>query len=322
LVNWSQRKNRKRIIIHKTNYVINILITGGSGLVGTRLTELLLQRGHGVAHLGRTKHDGSVKTFIWDVDHRQIEPEALQGIDAVVHLAGANIGDKPWTVERKREILESRTNSTRLLYDELKKGNHSIKTFVAASVIGYYGFEKPEEIFTEEDPPGNGFQALVAQRWEKEVDALRELGLRVVKIRTGVVLSEKGGALEELARPVKFYVGAPLGSGDQYMSWIHIDDNCRIFIKALEDEKMEGAYNGVAPDAITNRTLTTAIAKTIHKPLFLPPIPSFVLKLLLGEMADLVLLGSRVSPDKILQAGYEFKFTHIHDALNDLLQRK
>lgn len=302
--------------------MINVLITGGSGLIGKRLTELLLQQGHRVSHLGRTKHDGSVKSFTWNIDQRQIEPEALQGIDAIVHLAGAGIADKPWTDERKREILESRTNSTRLLYDELKKGSHTVKTFISASAMGYYGFENQEEIFKEENPPGKDFQALVAQQWEKEVDTLGALGIRVVKIRTGIVLSEKGGALKELMRPVKFYVGAPLGSGDQYMSWIHIDDHCGIFVKTMEDQKMEGVYNSVAPNPTTNRAFTNAIAKTIHKPLFLPPIPSFVLKFLLGEMAELVLYGNRVSADKIHQAGYEFKFEYVEDALQDLLQEE
>jgi len=301
---------------------MNILITGGSGLIGRRLTELLLQRGHQVSHLGRTKREDAVKSFLWNIDQHQVDLEAFKGIDAIIHLAGASIADRPWTDERKREIMDSRANSTRLLCDELTKGNHSVKTFISASAIGYYGFADGEEIFGEESPPGKDFLASVTQRWEKEVDYIGELGIRVVKIRTGIALSEKGGVLPEIMRPVKFYVGAPLGSGNQYLSWIHIDDQCGIFVKALEDPKMEGAYNGVAPNPITNRALTNAIAKTLHKPLFLPPIPPFVLKFLLGEMADLALRGNRVSAAKILKAGYEFKFEHVDDALQDLLQKK
>ena len=300
----------------------NILITGGSGLIGSRLTELLLQRGHRVSHLGRTKHESGIKSFTWNIALHQIEPQTLEGIDTIIHLAGANIGDKPWTEKWKREILESRTNSTQLLYDELKRGGHSVKTFISASAIGYYGFENPEEIFTEESPPGKDFQAIVTQQWEKEVDTIKELGIRVVKLRTGILLSEKGGALKEIMKPVKLYVGAPLGSGTQYMSWIHIDDHCGIFIKAVEDQKMTGPYNSVTVNPTTNSTLTTAIAETLHRPLILPRIPSFVLRLLLGEMADLVLRGNRISATKILQAGYEFKFVHIQDAVRDLLQKK
>lgn len=281
-----------------------------------------MQRGHHVSHLGRTKHESGVKSFTWNIAQHQIEREALQGIDTIIHLAGAGIADKPWTEKRKREILESRTNSTRLLYNELKMRSHSVKVFISASAIGYYGFENQEEIFTEESPPGKDFQAVVTQQWEKEVDTIKELGIRVVKLRTGILLSEKGGALKEIMKPVKFYVGAPLGSGNQYVSWIHIDDHCGIFTKAMEDQKMTGPYNSVAVNPTTNGALTRAIAETLHKPLTLPRIPSFVLKLLLGEMAELVLYGNRISAAKILKAGYKFKFDHIDDALKDLLQKK
>ena len=228
----------------------------------------------------------------------------------------------PGLPRRKREILESRTNSTRLLFDELKKGNHRIKTFVSASAIGYYGFENSDEVFTEESGPGKDFLADVTRRWENEVDAIQELGIRTVKIRIGIVLSRKGGALKEIMKPVKLYVGAPLGTGDQFVSWIHLDDLCNIFAKAVDDQKMIGAYNAVAPQPVTNRVLTKAIARELHRPLFLPPIPAFVLKLLLGEMADLVLRGNRVSANKILRAGYEFKFSDVGNALKDLLKTK
>lgn len=299
---------------------MNILITGGTGLVGSRLTELLRQRGHRVSHLGRTRRDGEIPSYTWNIEQHQIDPEAFEGTDAIVHLAGAGIADKPWTEERKREIQESRTNSTRLLAEVLRKTSHNIKTVVTASAIGYYGFENREEVFTEDSEAGKDFLANVTLRWEREADAFDELGMRTVKIRIGIVLSKTGGALEEIARPVKYFVGAPLGSGDQFMSWIHLDDLCYIFVKAVEDGSMRGAYNGVSPYPLTNRALTKAIAKLLGRPLFLPPIPSFVLRLLLGEMADLVLQGSKVSADKIIRAGYEFKFPDINNALQDLLR--
>lgn len=299
--------------------MINILITGGSGLIGTQLTELLRQRGHSVSLLSRSNQPGEHKSYVWKVDQNYIEPGAFEGIDAIVHLAGAGIADKPWTIERKREILESRTHSTRLLVNALKNTHHKVKTVIAASAIGYYGFGEQQEVFTEDSEAGKDFLADVTSRWERETENFTELGVRVVKIRIGIVLSKRGGALEEIARPVKYFVGAPLGSGDQYVSWIHMEDLCQIFVKAIEDSSMQGAYNAVSPSPLTNRELTKAIARTLHRPLLLPPVPPFVLKLLLGEMADLVLNGSKVSGSRIIQSGYQFKYSDINQALEDLL---
>lgn len=299
--------------------MINILITGGSGLIGTQLTELLRQRGHSVSLLSRSNQPGEHKSYVWKVDQNYIEPGAFEGIDAIVHLAGAGIADKPWTIERKREILESRTHSTRLLVNALKNTHHKVKTVIAASAIGYYGFGEQQQVFTEDSEAGKDFLADVTSRWERETENFTELGVRVVKIRIGIVLSKRGGALEEIARPVKYFVGAPLGSGDQYVSWIHMEDLCQIFVKAIEDSSMQGAYNAVSPNPLTNRELTKAIAKTLHRPLLLPPVPPFVLKLLLGEMADLVLNGSKVSGSRIIQSGYQFKYSDINQALEDLL---
>lgn len=299
----------------------NILITGGSGLIGTRLTELFLKSGNDVAHLGRTAHHGHSKNFLWDVQKRTIDPHALAGIDAIVHLAGAGIGDKRWTRQRKKEILRSRIDSTGLLYDELKKGNHNVRVFVSASAVGYYGTENNETSFSEEDKQGDGFLADVVAKWEQAIDKIATLGIRVVKIRAGIVLSEKGGALKEMMRPVKLYAGSTLGTGRQMLSWIHIDDLCRIFIKAIEDERMQGIYNAVAPNPIDNKLFTRILADTLQRPILLPPVPAFVLKVLLGEMADLVLKGQKVSSRKIQSAGYEFRFKSAEDALKDLLRR-
>jgi uncharacterized protein (TIGR01777 family) len=299
----------------------NILITGASGLIGTRLTEMLLQKGHHVSHLGRTKkNNGQVKSFRWNVDQHQIDEDALQGIDTIIHLAGAGVADKRWTQKRKHEILESRTRSTQLLFDTLEKRNHSVKSVISASAIGYYGFESSDEL-TETSAAGKDFLSNVTKQWEEEVNKIESLGIRIIKIRIGIVLSEKGGALKEMMKPIKFYVGAPLGSGNQYVSWIHIDDLCAIFCKAVEDINMRGAYNGVGPYAVTNRTLTRAIAKVLDKPMFLPPVPSFIMKLIIGEMADIVLGGSKVSSTKIQRAGFSFQFDTLEKALRDLLTR-
>lgn len=299
-----------------------ILITGASGLIGKRLTEMLLEKGHEVRHLGRTKKQGAPRTFRWDIQKRFIEKGAIENIDTIIHLAGAGIADKPWTDERKREIIESRTLSTRLLYLELKKGNHKVSSFISASAIGYYGFRDKENLLTEEDGPGNDFLAQVVKKWEDEVNEISALGIRLVKIRIGIVLSKDGGALPEIAKPVRFYVGAPLGTGKQNISWIHIDDLCALFVQAVEDNSLSGTYNGVGPYPVTNKQLTLAIAKTMGKPILLPFIPTFVLRLLLGEMANLVLYGCKVSSEKLKATGFKYKFDTLEAALANLLQKK
>jgi len=297
-----------------------ILITGASGLVGSRLTEMLLEKGHLVSHLGRRKGTGRVPAFVWDVENKSIDLQALEGVDTIIHLAGAGIADQRWTAQRKKEILESRTHSTQLLIDTLKNQRHAVKTFVGASAIGYYGFGQGEQVFTEESKAGSGFLADVTREWEEKTDGIAALGLRLVKLRIGIVLSEKGGALAEMAKPIRFGVGAPLGSGTQYLSWIHIDDLCAMFIQAAEDQSWHGAYNAVGINWVTNAELTKAIAHVLKKPLWLPPIPHFVMNLFLGEMAGMVLNGSKVSPAKIQKAGFQFKYTELKEALKSLLK--
>jgi uncharacterized protein len=298
----------------------NILITGASGLIGTRLTQLLPSLRRNVFQLGRAAKSSS--SYVWDIHKGILDPNALKNKDAIIHLAGASVGDDRWTAARKIEILKSRTESTRLLYENLKKGDHSVRLFISASAIGYYGFENEQEWYTEDSPAGNDFLAKVTRAWEDEVDKIAQLGIRVVKLRIGIVLSAEGGALKEMANPVKYFVGAPLGTGRQPVSWIHIDDVCGIFVKALEDSAMSGAYNVVAPTPVDNKTLTKAIGRALGKPVILPPIPEFVLKLIVGEMAEIVATGNRISAQKILDAGYQFKFTDVQSAVDNLLKRK
>lgn len=295
-----------------------ILITGASGLVGSRLTEMLLQKGYEVSHLGRTKKDGAVKSYVWNVEKGEFDEQALVGIDTIVHLAGAGVADKRWNEDRKREILESRTKSSALLYETLKKGNHSVKAVVSASAIGYYGFCLDERIFHEDSKPSTDYLAQVTKQWEESVDKITSLNLRVAKLRIGIVLSDKGGALVEMAKPVRLGVGAALGTGKQYFSWIHIDDLCAMFIKAAEDDQMQGTYNAVC-DWITNKAITTLIAKVLNKPLWLPPIPGFVMKLIVGEMAVIVVNGSKVSSEKIRETGFSFQHADLEKALLHLL---
>lgn len=297
----------------------NILITGASGLIGSHLTDLLQREGRQVSHLSRSHRGHKATTFLWDVAQAKLDVAALQGTDTIVHLAGAGVGEKRWTDAYKREILESRTLSTRLLYDTLRQQPHGVKTFIAASAIGYYGFEDNDSLLTEEHPAGKDFMAQVTRAWEEEVDRIATLGIRVVKIRIGIVLAAEGGALQQMARPVKFFVGAPLGTGRQNVSWIHIRDICRMFTKAIDDEAMHGPYNGTGPYAVTNRELTGAIGKALGRPVFMPPVPGVVLRALIGQMAEVVLTGSRVSSEKIQQEGFQFQFKTLESALKDLL---
>jgi len=295
-----------------------ILITGASGLIGSQLTDLLIARGHSVTYLGRSKKSGQVSTFLWNPIAGTINLQVLEQIDTIVHLAGASVAERRWTDSRKKEILESRIKSTELLYQTLKNNPHTVKTFVSASAIGYYGFGGDDTVFIEEDKPGNDFLAQVTRQWENEVDKISALGLRATKLRIGIVLSEKGGALKEMAKSIKFGFGSSLGTGKQFLSWIHIDDLCEIFVRAIEDDKMRGTYNATT-GWCTNEEMTKAIASILKKPLWLPSIPSFVLKIILGEMANIVLNGSKVSSEKIKQAGYRYEFASLNDALSNLL---
>lgn len=300
----------------------NVLITGGSGLLGTRLTPLLMQKGYHISHLSRNKQPGDIPSYQWDVEGGVMDRDVLTDTDIIIHLAGAGIADKRWSPKRKKEILESRIKSSALLYKMLKETPHRVRTFVSASAIGIYGYAGSEKLFDEDSEPASDFLVDVVKRWEASVDQISSLGIRVVKIRIGILLSNNGGALYEMAKPIKWGLGAPLGSGDQLISWIHIDDVCGIFNKAIEDESMHGAFNAVSPKPATNKELTLAIARTLGKPQWLPNVPGVVLKLALGEMANLVLKGSYVSAKKIQQAGFKFLFTDLEKALRDLLEQR
>ena len=296
----------------------NILITGGSGMIGMRLTTFLVGKGHNVSHLSRSQGRAAVRTFKWDPERSYIDSHALADADTIIHLAGAGIADKRWSARRKQEILLSRTESTRLIAEALVRIPNRVKTLISASGISYYGLAESKRSFIESDVPGDDFMAKVSIAWEKEVDAARDR-VRVVKIRTGVVLNKDGIAMKKLTMPVKFFVGAPLGSGKQCVNWIHIDDVCRIYVKAVEDATLQGAYNAVAPNPVTNAELTRELARVLKRPMFLPPIPGFLVRLIAGEVADVVLKGGSISSLKIQQTGFEFQFKTVRSALEDLL---
>ena len=298
----------------------NVLITGGTGLVGTRLTEMLLQQGYAVAHLSRKAGTNpQVKTYIWDVAKGEIDPAAVRGADYLIHLAGAGIADGRWTPERKREILESRTHSLALIMKALEQENY-LKAFVSSSAIGYYGGDTGTEWISEQYTPGIDFMADVCVAWEAAADQVGSLGIRTVKLRTGIVLSTQGGALPKLAAPIRFGLGAALASGKQYQSWIHLDDLCRMFIRAIEDPSMQGPYNAVAPNPVTNADLTKQVAHVLKKPLWLPNVPAFVLNWVFGEMAIVVTGGAYILNQRIkLETDFRYLFTEVSAALEDLL---
>ncbi len=293
-----------------------ILIAGGSGLIGKQLTNTLLERGYAVAHLGRSTSGGKVPTFIWDPEKGTYDKDALDGIDVVVNLAGAGVADKRWTPDRKKTIIESRIKSVALLSKMIE--NSSVETVIGASAIGYYGFSK-EKIFNESDPSGSDFLAHVTREWEEAYHPINKQGKRLVNFRIGIVLAKEGGALQEMAKPIRYFVGAPLGSGQQVLSWIHIDDLCAMFLQAVEQKEMQGVYNAVSPNPVTNKEITYAIAEKLKRPILVPFVPAFGLKIVLGEMAGIVLNGSVVSSNKIEATGFEFSFPHLDGALQDLL---
>lgn len=298
-----------------------VLITGGTGVIGRRLTQLLLQQGFQVSYLSRSsKPVPNVRVFPWDVHRGTIDPSAVTTADYIIHLAGAGIADGRWTDERKQEIIDSRTQSTLLLARTMLETGHRPKSFVSSSAIGFYGGDTGDRILTESSPAGTDFMGLVTQAWEESVEAVSALGIRTVKLRTGVVLTMDGGALPKLVQPVRLGAGAPLGSGKQYVSWIHADDLCRMYIQAMTDPSWTGVYNAVAAEPVTNAELTRQIAKVLDKPLFLPNVPAFSLRLLFGEMAVVVLGSSRVLNQRIQQqTGFVYSFQTLKSALQAAL---
>lgn len=296
-----------------------VLISGGSGLVGKVLCEKLRVKGYKVAILSRSNKN-EFKTYLWDPQNNQIDPAAISSSDYIIHLAGANIAEKKWSKSRKKFILDSRVKSANLIFNEVKKQNKEIKAFISSSAVGYYGAITSDKVFTEEDHPANDFLGETCAKWENSAKQFETLAIRTIILRTGVVLSKEEGALSKMSAPVKLGLASALGNGKQYLAWIHIDDLCEIYIKAIEDKDMNGIFNAIAPSSQTNKSFTQALAKTLNKPYWLPNTPSFLLKLILGEMSVIVLEGSRASSYKILKKGYTFKFSELEDALKDLLK--
>jgi uncharacterized protein (TIGR01777 family) len=293
--------------------MMTILITGGTGLVGRYLCRKLIDKGYRVAILSRvSKHDAELPIYSWSIDKKET-------VDYIIHLAGAGIGDKRWTAKRRQVIVDSRVQSCGLLFDKIQESGIKPKAFISASATGYYGAITTDKIFSETDPPGKDFLGETCRSWEQAADRFEELGTRTVKIRTGVILAKQEGALAKISITVKLGIGSAIGTGKQYLPWIHIDDLCDIYIKAIEDTQMKGPYNAVAPDHKTNREFTASLARVLHKPFRFPDVPANAMRLLFGKMSAMLLEGSRVSSEKIIREGYIFKYPNLQDTLTDLI---
>lgn len=296
-----------------------ILITGATGLVGGKLIPQLQKKGYCISILSRSKKNiEGVKTYVWDIKKGILPQEAIDTADYIIHLAGANVGTKKWTDERRQEIIDSRVKSGELLYKTIEKSSNQPSVFITASAVGYYGLVTSEKIFEENHPPANDFFGKVGKAWEAVLDKTNKIGLRSVALRLGVVLAQEDGALPKMSMPLKFGIGAPVGSGKQYVPWIHIDDIVSLFIFAIENDEINGAYNAASPTHATNAELMRTLCKVRNR-LYIPiGAPAFLLKLALGDMANIVIKGSRVSSEKILNAGFSFRFPALKSALEDL----
>lgn len=300
---------------------MKVLITGATGLIGSAVTKKFQQEGISVNYLTTSTEKIEDKEnyhgFAWNPRKDEINTACFKDVDTIIHLAGASIAER-WTEKHKQAIISSRVDSAKLLFNSLKESDNKVRHFISASAVGAYP-SSLTEIYDENYPEYNsGFLGEVVEKWEQAADRFAELNIAVTKIRIGVVLSESGGALEQLLKPIKNYVGAPLGSGDQWQSWIHLEDLAGIFYHCKKNQ-LSGIYNAAAPNPVTNETLTRESATLLNKPLWLPNVPSFMLRLILGEMAAIVLESQKVSSDKIREAGYVFRFDQLHKALKDLL---
>ncbi|KAA5532463.1 TIGR01777 family protein [Taibaiella lutea] len=305
----------------------NVIITGGTGTIGTRLSNLLIKRGYNVIIFTRNisnKKPDKISYVHWDVDKGIIDRESIENADYIINLAGASVAEKSWTEERKKLILESREKAGALLVKALTEIPNKVKAVVSASASGYYGPDNLLSLndgFTEDDPAGTDFLAAVCKQWEESIEPVTELGKRLVILRTGLVMSKKGGAYKEFTKPLKYRVAAVLGNGRQMQSWIHEDDICNMYLFAIENEKLSGAYNAVAPQPVNNKTLIFSIARACHK-FFIPVfVPRFVINIMLGELATEVLKSANLSAKKIEQAGFSFMYPEIMEAAEDLSNR-
>ena len=306
-----------------------ILITGGTGLIGKNLTRHLTTRGYNVIIVSRNPPHSSNNSMVsyaaWNIDEQIIDSKAITRADYIINLAGAGVMEKKWTEKYKKEIIESRTGSSKLIIKSLKENTNNVKAVISASAIGWYGDDaksiKDRNAFIETDPADENFLGETCSLWEESIEPVTKLNKRLVKFRTGIVLSNEGGAFPEFRKSLNFGIAAILGGGKQMISWIHIDDLCRMFIQAIENEKLSGSYNAVAPSPVNNKTLILKLAKLIRGQFYIPVhVPQFLLKLILGERSIEILKSVTVRCEKIKATGFTFLYPTIDAALKDLSQ--
>lgn len=294
---------------------MKVLITGGSGLLGSSLTQKLLSENIEVVHLTREKNSkNDVKNYLWNWGKNEIDEKCFNGITHIIHLAGAGIAEKAWTQKRKNTIVKSRVLTARLLHSKIESLNIDLKAFISASAVGFYGAQVSEKEFNESDVSYEDFMGNCCKQWENAADLFIPIS-RVVKLRLGVILDKDFGALPRIARMIKNRIGSPLGTGNQYMPWIHIDDAVEIFYKAIRNNEYSGVYNAVSTENITNSILTKSVGRVLNRKIWLPNVPSFILRFLYGEMSDTILKGVKVSNKKIKNLGFKFKYNKIDEAL-------
>jgi len=308
-----------------------VIITGGTGVVGKALAKQLVSKGYEVIILTRKlpqkeSNEPNIQYAVWNVKEKTIDSSAIEKADHIIHLAGAGVVDKRWSDAYKKEIVDSRTKSSELIIAALQQQSNKVKTIVSASAVGWYGpdgtAQQDNHGFTEPALPASDFLGETCRLWEESIDAATAIGKRVVKLRTGIVLSNEGGALAEFKKPLKLGVAAILGNGKQVVSWIHIDDLCRMYIAALQNTSLNGAYNAVAPVPVSNKTLTLELGRIMKGKFFIPMyVPAFVLKIMLGESSIEVLKSCTVSCEKIKQSGFTFLYPSIEAALEALSKK-
>ena len=300
---------------------MRVLITGATGLVGTHLTKLCREKGIAVNYLTTSREKIEQETdyhgFLWDPNSQQLDKACFKEVDAIIHLAGATIAQR-WTDKNRKKIIDSRVKSANLLFNSLQKSSYKIPFFISASAIGIYPSSLQKLYYEDYEAVDDSFLGEVVERWEAAADQFKNTDTKVAKVRTGLVLAKDGGALPKLKDPASFNVGAALGSGRQWQSWIHIKDLANIYLHIVENN-LEGVYNAVAPNPVTNKELTEEIAGQLGKSVWLPNVPSVALKLVLGEMSQVLLSSQLVSSDKIEQSGYTFIYKNVKKALADLL---
>ncbi|MBL7802081.1 MAG: TIGR01777 family oxidoreductase [Chitinophagales bacterium] len=296
-----------------------ILVTGASGLIGQKLIALLLEENYTVKTLTRApfKTNEKVQQFIWDVELQQIDLKALEEVNTIIHLAGESVAGKRWTKTQKERLHNSRIDSTRLLFNTLSKIRHSVKNIISASAVGYYG-DRGAALLNEESPMGTGFLAELCRDWEREVMKFSTLNIREVRGRIGIVLSKTGGALPEMMKTFPMGIAGYFAKENLYYPWIHIDDLCAAFLYCIENENCNGAFNFTGPAPVLQKEIITTAVETFHSKAIVAPIPPFILKLALGEMAEMVLNSQRCIPEKLSNQGFRFQFSTIQEAMRHL----